>query len=66
MNKNKIGDRLIKLRGSRTQKEIAKAVGVEPMAISYYESGKRIPRDEIKKKLANYYNVTVQDIFFDD
>ena len=31
-----------------------------------YETGKRIPRDEIKIKLADYYQKTVQQIFFDN
>lgn len=66
MNSKKIGERLQKLRGSRTQKEVAEAVGVTPMAISLYESGERVPRDEIKVRLANYYKRTVNFIFFSD
>ncbi|QHF59202.1 hypothetical protein Bateq7PJ16_3396 [Bacillus subtilis] len=31
-----------------------------------YETGQRIPRDEIKIKLADYYQKTVQQIFFDN
>ena len=59
MNSKKIGERLQKLRGSRTQKEVAEA-------ISLYESGERVPRDEIKVRLANYYKRTVNFIFFSD
>ena len=66
MNSKRIGERLQKLRGSRTQKEVAEAVGVTPMAISLYESGERVPRDEIKVRLANYYKRTVNFIFFSD
>ena len=66
MDSKKIGERLQKLRGSRTQKEVAEAVGVTPMAISLYESGERVPRDEIKVRLANYYKRTVNFIFFSD
>lgn len=66
MNSKKIGERLQRLRGSRTQKEVAEAVGVTPMAISLYESGERVPRDEIKVRLANYYKRTVNFIFFSD
>lgn len=64
MNAVDIGKRLIKLRGNRTQDEVAKANGMSLSAIGMYERGERIPRDEIKIKLANYYNTTVQDIFF--
>lgn len=64
MNAVDIGKKLIKLRGNRTQEEVAKANGMSLSAIGMYERGERIPRDEIKIKLANYYNTTVQDIFF--
>lgn len=60
-----IGQRLAALRGSRTQDEVAKAVGTSLSAISMYECGERIPRDEIKLALAKYFDTTVQAIFFE-
>ena len=63
MDNQKIADRLIKLRGSRTQAEVAQAIGVTPSAYSMYENGDRIPRDEIKKRIAEYYKRTVNTIF---
>lgn len=63
MDNQKIADRLIKLRGSRTQAEVAQAIGVTPSAYSMYENGERIPRDEIKKRIAEYYKRTVNTIF---
>ncbi len=66
MDAQKIADRLIKLRGSRTQAEVAQAIGVTPSAYSMYENGDRIPRDEIKKRIAEYYKRTVNTIFFAD
>nr|DAF29683.1 MAG TPA: hypothetical protein [Caudoviricetes sp.] len=30
-----------------------------------YECGERIPRDSVKVRLAQYYEKTVQSIFFD-
>ena len=66
MDNQKIADRLIKLRGSRTQVEVAQAIGVTPSAYSMYENGERIPRDEIKKRIAEYYKRTVNTIFFAD
>ena len=59
-----IGDRLRRLRGSRSQKEVADALGVTAMAISLYETGQRIPSDEMKLKIANYYNRSVAFIFY--
>lgn len=66
MDSQKIADRLIKLRGNRTQAEVAQAIGVTPSAYSMYENGERIPRDEIKKRIAEYYKRTVNTIFFAD
>lgn len=59
-----IGERLKRLRGDRTLKEVSERVGISESALSMYENGARIPRDEIKIKLANYYKKTIQSIFF--
>lgn len=66
MNAEKIGKKLITLRGDRSRTEVAEAVEISRSALSMYESGERIPRDEIKVRLANFYNSTVQAIFFED
>jgi DNA-binding XRE family transcriptional regulator len=63
-NAQEIGANRRKLRGDRPQKEVAEAVGVSVMAISSYERGDRVPLDNIKIKLADYFGTTVQDIFF--
>ena len=64
MNAADIGKRLVKLRGDRTQDEVAKANGISVSAIGMYERGERIPRDEVKLSLAKYYDTTVQAIFY--
>ncbi len=64
MDNLKIAENLRNLRGDKSQREVADAVGVTAMAISLYESGERIPKDEIKVRLAKYYNTTVDAIFF--
>jgi len=64
MDKEAIGKILRELRGDKTQREVADAVGVTTMAISQYEQGERIPQDEIKIKLAKYFNKSIEDIFF--
>ena len=65
MQSQKIGDRLTKLRGNKSQAEVANAIGISNSALSMYECGERIPRDTVKVKLAMYYGETVQSIFFD-
>lgn len=59
-----IAERLIEARGQRSRESIAKEIGVSLSAISMYETGARVPRDEIKVKLADCYHKTVQDLFF--
>lgn len=59
-----IAERLIKARGDKKREEVAAAIGISLSAISMYENGERVPRDETKIKLAEYYGTTVQDLFF--
>lgn len=61
-----ISQKLITLRGNKTQKEVAKNIGITASALANYEAGIRVPRDEIKKKIAAYYKVSVEKIFFAD
>lgn len=64
MDKTVIAERLIKLRGNKTQNEVAEAVGVAQSTYSMYESGQRIPSDDVKIRIAKYFKKTVQSIFF--
>lgn len=61
-----IGERLRKLRGTRTLEEVAKALGVTPMAVSLWERGERIPGDDMKMKIADYYKTSILTLFFED
>ncbi len=61
-----MGEKLIKLRGNRTQEEVSEALGISKSALSMYETGKRIPRDPVKMKLARYYKKSVPFIFFNE
>lgn len=65
MDKKKIAEKLLELRGTRTQAEVAVACGVTKNAISMYECGERVPNDDVKLALANYFGTSVQSIFFD-
>lgn len=64
MNKEKVAKKLVKLRGKRSQEEVATAVGISTSALSMYENGERVPRDEIKIRLARYYGKSVESLFF--
>lgn len=60
-----IGSTLRKLRGKAPRSAVADACGISISALTMYETGKRIPRDEIKVKLARFYGRTVESIFFE-
>jgi transcriptional regulator with XRE-family HTH domain len=64
MDKLKIAETLKRLRGNKTQEEVSKACNISISSLSMYEQGERVPRDEVKTKLADYYGKTVQYIFF--
>ena len=58
-----------KLKGLREQKgesaeELSKALNISASAVAMYETGKRIPRDEIKIRIAEHFVVPVESIFF--
>ena len=64
MNAKTIGARLRVLRGEKTVREVAKDLGISPSALTMYELGQRSPKDEVKKKLAEYFGTTVGALFF--
>lgn len=63
-NSEMIGKRLTALRGEEKRETVAAAVGISVSALAMYETGKRIPRDEIKVRLAQYYNRSIESIFY--
>jgi transcriptional regulator with XRE-family HTH domain len=64
VNKKEIGKRLRELRGDKTLEEVAKELNVTPMAISLWERGERVPSDDMKIRIAAYYEQSVTEIFF--
>ena len=56
-------EKLIKLRGDRSQRQIAEAIGVATSTYQMYENGKRVPSDSVKVKLAELFKTTVQALF---
>lgn len=64
IKRDKVARKLRLLRGKRTLADVARAIGVTDQAICQYESGKRMPTDEVKLKIARYYGMTVDEIFF--
>lgn len=59
-----VAERLVEARGTTPRSEVVKAVGISLSALTMYEIGQRVPRDEIKVKLAKFYGKSVQELFF--
>lgn len=57
----------LRIENNLTQADIAKAIGVSPATIGNYEQGTREPRNnEMWKKLADYFNVSVDELMDKD
>lgn len=66
MDAHRIGIKLRELRGEKKAEEVARALGITPQAVYMYERGERIPRDEIKIRIATYFRRTVTEIFYEN
>jgi transcriptional regulator with XRE-family HTH domain len=53
------GQRLRRLRGDRSQREIAEALKMPPTTLSSLEAQESIPRGEMLRKLADFFRVPV-------
>lgn len=59
-----IGKRLRRLRGILTRKQVQNDTGISQGRLGNYEHGTRVPNDEAKVILSNYYGVSIQDLFY--
>ena len=64
IQKETTGMILRKLRGDRTQEEIAAILGITKSSWAMYERDERVPRDEVKVRISNFFGVSVQELFF--
>ena len=64
LKRQEVGKRMRNLRGEKSLNDVAQALGVTAMAVSNWERGIRTPSDYMKVKIAQYYGVTVESIFF--
>lgn len=56
---------LKKLRGNKTQKEIADLVGITTSHYGFIENGDRQPSLKVARKIADVFNKSIEEIFFD-
>lgn len=61
-----IGDTLKALRQAKGKSlsEAARDIGITPSALANYESNIRVPRDNIKIAISDYYKKPIQKIFY--
>lgn len=62
MDNRKQGQALQKLRGERTQKEIAVQIEISQNTLSAYESGRIVPSPKVREKLAKVLGQAVLEI----
>ncbi len=61
----KFGKRLKTLRGEKSQRETSAKIGITEQSLHRYENGERKPDIIMAKKLANYYGVSLDELFDD-
>lgn len=64
MDPKRMGQTLRSLRGAKKVADVANALGISRSALVMYERGDRVPRDEVKIRIAQYYGQPIQNLFF--
>ncbi|WP_242655757.1 helix-turn-helix domain-containing protein [Desulfofundulus australicus] len=54
----------LRLKMGLSQRQVAEAVGISQSSYAMIEGGHRHPRKEVEKKLADFFGVTVDELFF--
>jgi putative transcriptional regulator len=54
------------LRGDKSLREVAEVLGITPQMLGKVKLKRRVPSPALAKKIANYYKVTVEEIFLND
>lgn len=56
--------RELRLMRGLTQEKIAEDLGITKSSWAMYERGERVPRDEVKVKMAIYFRTSVEELFY--
>jgi len=51
------------VRGDKSRKEVATAIGITEAHIGYIERGERIPSLDVAIKIADYFDKKIEEIF---
>lgn len=58
--------KLKQLRNDRPLVEIALTIGITPQMLGAVEKGDRTPSLHLAKKIADFYNVSIDELFFEE
>lgn len=58
--------KIAELRGGMSRQQLAQELQVSKSSLDKYERGERVPRDNVKKRIAQYFGKTVQEIFYNE
>lgn len=56
--------KLIKCRGETGRQKVAEDLDITPQMLGAIERGDRTPSLSLAKKIADYYNLSIDEIFF--
>lgn len=61
-----IGNKIKTLREKKniSREDFAKSVNISLSALSMYENGQRIPRDEVKLRISRQLDTSIESLFF--
>lgn len=57
---------MVDLRGVKPQRQVAVELNIPVSTYAMVESGRRFPRKDLQVKLARYFGVTVDELFFEN
>ncbi len=58
--------KFLRRKNNISQKKLANEIGVAQSSINYWEKGERTPSFEGVRKIANFFNVSLQDLLDED
>ncbi|WP_276662294.1 helix-turn-helix transcriptional regulator [Syntrophomonas wolfei] len=61
-----INKKMIELRDNKTKTSVADDLGITRQMLGAIESGKRNPSLKLAQKIADYYGVSIEEIFFEE
>ncbi|RFA31917.1 transcriptional regulator [Virgibacillus dokdonensis] len=58
--------KLIDCRGENSRQKVSKDLGITPQMLGAIERGDRTPSLHLAKNIAEYYGLSIDEIFFND